>query len=420
MHQGRGRPTAAQGVILGYTPRLVHDRAPARMHDFEPRSSVIRLRARLARRLTWWAIGGVAAVLATGLLVLVVAAACAARAWLAIESGQPVETVMWVGAMLVMALAAVGLLNALSTGVPVAEGVRLPRAVAPDLFALLDELAAQTAVAPVHVVRITGEINAAVMQRPALNLVGPLRTELLVGLPLVHSVSPEQFAAVLAHEFGHLAAQRRGRDGWSAHVRAWWARILNAVIDDEVGDGSWLDRAAERYFLDMQRLARMEEFEADAVAARLVGAELVGETLVELSRKAHFLEHDYWPRVQALRSSDAGSRVRPFREMGHGVLAGYAQAAAACADVVEGVRDRRHDLHPTPRRRLRALRVACRQFQLPLPQGAGSAAERFFAGLVPTLAWVFDREWCEYSRSPRHPMLGPEQVASVQGFVARR
>ncbi|HRP64576.1 MAG TPA: M48 family metallopeptidase [Thauera sp.] len=375
------------------------------MHDFEPRPSVIRLRARLARRLGGCAAAGLLALLALALLLASAVAACAWSAWEAIGAGRPLATLMWVGAGLGCAAIALAALHALLRPAPQAQGILLPRPAAEEFFHLLDELAERAGVPPVRHVRITDEVNAAVVQRPRFGLFGPLRTELLVGLPLVHSLSALQFAAVLAHEFGHIAAQRRGWGGWGGYARAWWARVLDTLLGDAAEGDSLLGRHAARFFHDMLRLARVEELEADARAAMLVGPVLLGETLIELSRKAHFLEHDYWPRVQALRSADDGSRVRPFREMGHGVAAGYAQAVIARSRELADARGRGDAFHPSLQRRLCALRVTVD----PQPQAGASAAEHFFRALLPSLAWIFDRAWWEVSRIERHPMLVPDE-----------
>lgn len=374
------------------------------MHDFEPRSSVLRLRARLARRLALASLACLLALLGLILSLAALALAAASASWTAIDQGQPLHTVAWVGLGLASLGSAIAGLRALLRLAPQPAGIRLPRAAAEDFFRLLDDLAWRAGVEPVEQVRITDEINAAIVQRPSLGLMGAMRTELLIGLPLVHSLSPAQFAAVLAHEFGHMAAQRQGWCGWGGYLRAWWMRALDALLPGIPRGLPWLARHGERFCRDMLRLARIEELEADAVAARLVGPALLGETLVELSRKAHFLQHDYWPRVQALRTLDAASVVRPFREMGHGVAAGFSHAAVAADPELRASEVRADPFHPSLRRRLSALRMRAAA----LPAASGSAAEHFFAGLLPSLAWIFDRAWWEASRSPRHPMTPPD------------
>lgn len=375
------------------------------MHDFEPRTSLLRLRARLARRLALVALGGLALLLGMTVLLAVQAACCIAAAWAAIGDGEPLHTVAWVCAGLCSLALALGGLRALLQAGPRPQGIRLPRAAAEDFFRLLDELARRAGVEPVEHVRITDELNASVVQRPGLVLPRAMRTELLIGLPLVHCLSPEQFTAVLAHEFGHVVAQRRGWGGWAACLQASWVRALDALPVIMPSRMSWLGGHADRFCHDMLRLARAEEFEADAVAARLVGSVLVGETLVELSRKAHFLQHDYWPRVHALRTADAASVVRPFREMGHGFAAGFSHAAIAADPEVSINEASCGHFHPSLRRRLCALRVS----SAALPAGASSAASHFFANLLPSLAWIFDRVWWEQARIRRHPMVGPDE-----------
>ena len=374
------------------------------MHDFVPRSSVLRLRARLARRLALVSLGGLALLLGVTLSLVALALSCAGQAWAAIGEGEPLRTLSWVCAGLVSVALALGGLKALLQLGPRPEGIRLPRAAAEDLFRLLDDLAWRAGVEPVAHVRITDEVNAIVVQRPGFVLPGAMRTELLIGLPLVHCLSPAQLAAVLAHEFGHLAAQRQGWCGWAGWLRAAWVRALDALLAIVPSRLPWLGGHAERFCHDMLRLARIEELEADAVAARLVGPVLLGETLVELSRKSHFLQHDYWPRVHALQTADAASAVRPFREMAHGFAAGFSHAAIA-ADPELALDEARAGLfHPSLRRRLRALRVSAAA----LPSDAASAATHFLAGLLPSLAWIFDRAWWEGARISRHPMVLPD------------
>lgn len=361
---------------------------------------MFRLRSQLARRLALLAAAGLAA---SSLLVVALAGGAAltlARSWQAIEAGLPVAAVLWSLGAVVLALCAGALGGMLFSAPPTPHGIRLPREAAEDFFHLIDVIAAQLGVAPLRDVRIIEDMNAQILQRPAWGLAGPLRTTLMIGLPLAHSLSPPQFAAVLAHELAHLGVQRRGWGGLAAHLRAWWVRTLDRFSAGFPRAGRCLDGHCRRYCHAMLRLSRVEEFEADAAAARLVGAGLLGDALVEVSLKSRFLLHDYWPRVVARGADPARSAIRPYREMGLGVEAGFVRSAseavcALCEDDGDGF-----GFHPTLRARLRALRVPAR-----LPAGsAQSAARHYFAALLPTLAWVFDRAWWADTRSARHPM----------------
>ncbi|MDD3800087.1 MAG: M48 family metallopeptidase [Novosphingobium sp.] len=356
------------------------------------------LRVRLAQRLSAIALAGLV-VLGT-CLVLAFAGVLFFlwHSWQALTDGNPVETgLSSMGAVLCAYLGA-RLANMLFVSPPVPTGVRLPREAAAEFYELTDEIGRQLGADIVDHVWITGEPNASVLQRPRHGCLGRIETYLLVGLPLVHSVSRLQLAAVLAHEFAHLAVQRKGACRRGAHLRSWWLRVLDAVCEHVPLLESTVDRMLRRFYRDLLRLSRLEEFEADAHAAKLVGAGLLGETLVEVTLKERFLRQDYWPKVMAQSESLVRPTIRPYREMGLGVEAGFLRPKSmrAASESLVGEEDvTPFPYHPSLKQRLRALRVPLRAASFDRP----SAARHYFAPLLPALASVFDRAWWHDARS---------------------
>lgn len=353
------------------------------------------LRPRLARRLTMVAVAGIGTLAALVLAAFAVAAYAFVLSWAALIDGLPLRAGAWSAAAVACAICG-GRLAFLFGRAPSPAGVRLPREAADAFYQLIDDLARRLGAARIDRVWVTGDMNAMVMQRPRWGWLGPLETHLLVGLPLVHSVSRGQLAAVLAHEFAHLVVQRNGASAVAAHLRASWMRVLDRGCEAFPVLGARLDRKLYRLYRDMLRLTRIEEFEADHIAAQLVGAGLLGETLVEVSLKERFLRQDYWPKVMAQSSAQARPSIRPFREMGLGVETGFSRPSfaaldiAAFADADAGAMP----LHPSLKERLRVLRVPLRAAAEDRP----SAARHYFAPLLPTLAWVFDRAWWQEVR----------------------
>jgi hypothetical protein len=82
---------------------------------------------------------------------------------------------------------------------------------------------------PVHHVLITAEFNAAMAQVPRLGVFGWQRNYLLVGLPLLRSLSVVQLEAVLAHELGHLSRGHAGLGNWIYRLRNTWQRLDQAL-----------------------------------------------------------------------------------------------------------------------------------------------------------------------------------------------
>jgi len=285
-----------------------------------------------------------------------------------------------------MGFIAVRLLSVLFVPLPLPEGVRLSQEDAKELYRLIEGMAWVLEAGRIDHVWVTPEMNAAVLQRPCRGFFGRIETHLLVGLPLMHSVTCPQLVAVLAHEFAHLGVQRKGAGKYNALLRAWLLRALDRIGDVFPFIGAQADCWLRRFYKNMARLARIEEFEADAQATKIVDAKVLGETLVEVSLKEQFLSKDYWPRVLAQSRVRAKPLVRPFRDLCLGMSAGFLRTAM---DETLSDCEQPQFMHPTTRERLSALHV------LPAisPKELPSAASRYLLPLLLTLAWVFDRAW---------------------------
>lgn len=271
------------------------------------------------------------------------------------------------------------------------SGMALSPGVAPSLHALIRHFGERFDGVRIDGVWITGEMNAAVLQRPRWGLVGPLETHLLIGLPLVHSVSERQFGAVLAHEFGHLACQRRSLAAWGCHLRAAWFRTADCCVERMPYFGALIDRMTFSSVLEAQALARLEEFEADRAAAEIVGSGLVAETLVEMAAREQFLLQDYWVKVMAQCGRSRRPSLRPYRDMGLGMVAGFLPSERRDVEGDEGAGD---GLHPTLAERLEALSESP-GLEMRVED---SVAERHLAPLLPQLAWELDRRWWALAR----------------------
>lgn len=364
------------------------------MQTIRPRAS--RAVRKLARQLTRRAAFGLAVLALAWAAAL---AACVAGLGQAATAVASLPTAITGVLLAVMgAMAAYRVTTWLSLAAPAAEGVRLTRENAPSLYRLVDRLARRMDAPAVDCIRISADMNAAVHQRPEHGAWGRMQTTLIVGLPLVHSVSPRQLAAILAHEMGHLSRQRCGRGAWGAHLRACWHRVCERIASDDHASAQLLTRLfsrwAENDLMDALRLNHLEEYEADRVAARIVGAKLLGDTLVEVAMKAEFIESDYWDKVMAQAERQPRPSIRPFRDMGMGVAAGFHALPqhGLLHSLVSA--DAGGLMHPTLTDRLVALRVAPR---VPAP-GRRSAANFFLRPALSGLSRRFDSLWWRSTR----------------------
>src|SRR3569833_3321253 len=155
-------------------------------------------------------------------------------------------------------------------------GERLSAARVPELFQMLESLRARLATPRIHAVLLTPDFNAGVMQVPRLGLMGWYRSYLFIGLPLMKSLTVEQFQAVLAHELGHLAGEHARAGNWIYRLRLIWQRLDAAFSQTSRWRALPVSTNNKRYIPRFSAtsfpLARANEYEADAAAIKLTSA----------------------------------------------------------------------------------------------------------------------------------------------------
>src|SRR5881394_673374 len=278
-------------------------------------------------------------------------------------------------------------------------GIPLSERDAPAIFGLVAELCRALHAPRFHDVLLTDDFNAAVSQQPRLGPFGWYRNYLMLGLPLMQALSPEEFRAVLAHELGHLSREHGRFGAWIYRVRVAWMRLTAQLAAQrhwgyKVFDW-FLKRWAPYFNAYSFVMAREQEYEADRFAGRLAGKEQMGQALVGMEVQGARLSRAYWPSLfrQAANSPEPPS----------GVLQALGETVRAPFPVEDGRRwlvaalNRRtgnEDTHPSLADRLSALGVAAPTPEAALRARTGpNAAEKYFGGALPRLAERVEVLW---------------------------
>ncbi|HEV8266073.1 MAG TPA: M48 family metalloprotease [Gemmatimonadales bacterium] len=278
-------------------------------------------------------------------------------------------------------------------------GVPLERRDAPAIFGLVDELCRALRTPSFHHVLLTDDFNAAVSQQPRLGLLGWYRNYLLLGLPLMHALSPEEFRAVLAHELGHLSREHGRFGAWIYRVRAAWMRLVEQLEAERHWGYHLFDWFLKRwapYFNAYSFvMAREQEYEADRFAGQLAGREEMGRALIALEVQGERLTRAYWPGV----FRQAAGRPDPPAGVFHG-LRDTVRAPLPADDgrrwLVAALNRRTGnvDTHPSLADRLKALGVAPPSPNAVLRGVSGSsAADRYLGSVLPRLADRVETLW---------------------------
>lgn len=218
--------------------------------------------------------------------------------------GPGIALVVVGGVMMIFGCGQVGALVMVEQPEP--EGIELHPDQAVKLRQLLRLLCEQMKSPLPERILLTEDFNAAIAQQPRLGIFGWSRSWLILGVPLMLAVSPEELAAVLAHECGHLS-MKHGRQGNRIYqMHQSWERLFQRLQE---GSGSLFARLAgsivmrfltwywPRFHARAFVLSRRNEFLADARAADTTSVRTSASALYRIECLSYFLEQQFWKTV---------------------------------------------------------------------------------------------------------------------------
>ena len=315
-----------------------------------------------------------------------------------------VASVMVLKALAIKLILVVGVflyvvLRALWVKVPPPAGRPIAPAEAPALFALIDALRIALKAPRFHNVLMTDDFNAAVVQAPRLGVFGWPRNYLLIGLPLMQALTVEQFKAVLAHEYGHLAGGHGRWSNWIYRQRLRWSRLMDTLAATRSAGTfmfkPFLDWYAPYFNAYSFPLARANEYEADAAAARLTSPRAAASALTGVEVIAAYLHQRYWPGIHKLAEIEPRPGFMPFAGMGQRVSAELdADSTRGWLEQAMARRTTSADTHPALGDRLKAIGEA----PVLAPPTANTGADSLLGAARAAIIEAFDRQWEEAIR----------------------
>ncbi len=304
------------------------------------------------------------------------------------------------------------------------EGIRLEPASTPALFELIEDLRTRLRAPPFHEVQLDGNLNAAVVQLPRLGIFGWQRNYLLLGLPLLQGLSPEEFRAVLAHELGHLSASHSRFSGWVYRLRRTWERIFEELARRPQRGVAiltkFLDWFWPRFNAHAFVLSRANEYVADACAAQAAGAPQAALALMRCHLLGSLLDEKFWPDVYRRANDEAVPPADIFAQ-----TAGSVRQPPPSVDSARWLRagfllpTTNQQTHPSLTDRLRALGqlpagAESGRFPTALPTLPGpSAAEAYLGAGLSGFIERLNQQWREAVRegwAARH-----QEVVELRG-----
>lgn len=277
------------------------------------------------------------------------------------------------------------------------EGRRIVREEAPKLFDVLDKMRRKLNGPPIHHVLIDDQYNAAISQRPRWGLFGGHTNYLILGLPYLLGVPPNEMLATVAHEYGHLCGNHGKLGAWVYRQRRTFGALYEQVDRDR--DSSWahgllaaaLDRFMPHYDAYTFVLSRQNEYEADRTATQLVGAEVNACGLIRDALLGRWFHESFWSAIFKQAEAVPRPAIMPYTSMRTAFKASYPEWANA-KRLSEAWHEQSGllDTHPALRDRVEATGQS-----LKLPESTEiTAAEALIGvGTARKLIQEFDAAW---------------------------
>ena len=325
----------------------------------------------------------------------------------ALKIALPIAGVVW------------AVLRAMWVRIAAPEGQEITRQQAPELFDLVDGVRSKLQAPKFHRVLITRDFNASVVQVPRLGVLGWHRNYLMLGLPLMKTLTRAQFTAVLAHEFGHLAGGHGRLGNWIYRLRMSWAR-LQQTLQGSHQLGSFVFRPFVERFIPYFTaysfpLARSNEFEADAVAARITSPQASAEALTSVNVMGYWLGERFWPRIHAMADRQPAPSYAPYTDLG-GSFDGEFNDEDTRAWLQRSMERQTSadDTHPSLAARLAAIGQPARL----APPAAGESADRLLGAARAGISAALDEQWKamiepSWSRRYEHVSNGRKRLAEL-------
>jgi hypothetical protein len=243
----------------------------------------------------------------------------------------------WFGVVVVLALTLVGAAGSFAIATlrfPMPTGLELNRDSCPRLFELLRELADIYGNPRIDRVILRDRFDVRVIKTPRNGFSFATRNTLVIGLPLLLTLSPIDVHALIARRVGQLAGRQSRISSWLYYLRDLWPQY-QSQCDDRTRCRTWLLHGFFDWFVPRYRslslgAARRSEMDADLYSLRAINDR---DAVCAISAQVmidEYLHRSFWPEVMEIARSSMKPVTTPHARMAerfrHGLPAHEMQA----------------------------------------------------------------------------------------------
>ncbi|WLR54698.1 M48 family metallopeptidase [Mesobacillus subterraneus] len=322
------------------------------------------------------------------------------------------------------------IIKALIVKMEMPEGYYLQREEAPRLFEIIDTLRLRLNAPPIDAIVLDSEFNASVAQISSYGMFGKKRNVLAIGIPLLSTLSQQQFTAVLAHELAHISNSDTALGARIYRLRMSWSCLLHSLEENEQF-GTFIFKKFFQWFYPRFdaytfAMARQEEYAADRSAALATSSPAMGEALTLISVAAPYYYRDFYSELFE-ECAKTNSVPQPYSNFTEKFQSLSEQKSAEYFNEQLAEESYMTDTHPCLRDRLAALAI-----EAEVPEKPKESALNYFLAFPGRVINDFNKMWVDYNQDSwkeeienfndskqRYEELTNKQVANLEELLEK-
>ena len=279
------------------------------------------------------------------------------------------------------------------------RGLSLEHAMAPGLYEWINEAENQWGKPVVDRIVLRSGWGLRIVATPRFGLPWPAVRTLEIGLPMLLSLPPEHFRALLSREIGRATNQHALLSGRLCRLGDLWDQFADHFRRHGNAAGRLFGFYAPWYRRRAASICWLDTLTADTGAIQMVNDRELAEVLAQEAVTRQFLKLRFWPKVKELARREATPRHLPYSSMGRVVARGMERDF-----MQQALQTVLHEPAPDEAQPGLSRRLDNLGFRKPLPPRPlkkFAAAEAIAPASLVAILREFDQRWLKRQRRKR-------------------
>lgn len=268
---------------------------------------------------------------------------------------------------------------------------------APLLFGLVERIRRDYGHPRIHHLVVDEGNDVRIMKIPRAGFPVFNTTALVIGLPMLQTVSPRHFRVLLARRIGQLPIRHNLIGVPLCHLKDVWSQYGERRRGDSLPSrliGHFFALYTPFYNALLRGVSRREELNADRWALHIINDQQIVEAISFHAASKDFLSTRYWPTIRRMADTEGGPSVLPYEQMTTVMrksMTAESLEAALHRLILFSQDDVGSDI-PTLGERLENLGYTG---PIPLEPLNETAAQMFLKDVLADIVKAFHRQWVE-------------------------